>query len=110
MTPAARPVSERAIHELTWCIPDTLTAPGEARAVVRDSLREWDLLPLVDAAELAASELVTNAVQHGLPPRVLELRHSAECLRLEVRDARPSSAHAELPVVSQHDDESGRGQ
>ncbi|HEX4832772.1 MAG TPA: ATP-binding protein [Trebonia sp.] len=38
-----------------------------ARAFVRDLLVSWDLLSLIDDAELIITELVVNAVLHGVP-------------------------------------------
>ena len=90
-------------------LPDDAGAPGQARRVVREALTEWGLAHLVDDAELVVSELVTNAWRHGLPPVLLELRHSGTALRLDVTDRRPATARRELVVASQ-DDESGRGQ
>ncbi len=40
-------------------------APGEARAQLRSTLTEGDLLPCLDDALLVTSELVTNAARHG---------------------------------------------
>jgi two-component sensor histidine kinase len=37
------------------------------RAFTRATLGEWGLPALADLAELVVSELVTNAVQHGVP-------------------------------------------
>ncbi|PSL00646.1 hypothetical protein CLV63_101120 [Murinocardiopsis flavida] len=55
------------------------TAVGCARREVAHTLREWDLPGLLDAAELLASELVTNAVtatgdDTDRPLRYTELR------------------------------------
>lgn len=40
---------------------------AEARRTVRTTLREWDLAELSDSVECVVSELVTNAVRHGVP-------------------------------------------
>lgn len=94
---------------VTLTLPDDATAARQARGVVKESLDGWGLGVLVDDAQLAVSELVTNALRHGLPPVVLTLRRSPALLRIDVSDMRPSTAHAELVVVRHVDDESGRG-
>jgi anti-sigma regulatory factor (Ser/Thr protein kinase) len=109
MTPAARPPPDRAIHQARECLVHDPTAPSRARTLVRETLREWRLVELIDDAELVVSELVTNALRHGLPPIVLELRQGSATLRIDVSDGRPSTTHHEIHVVSQDDDESGRG-
>jgi anti-sigma regulatory factor (Ser/Thr protein kinase) len=106
----ALPPSDRALHQILEGLPSDATAPGRARTLARDSLTSWNLLDLLDDVELAVSELVTNALKHGLPPIVLEMRQSSTSLRITVSDGRPSTAHHEVSVVSQDDDESGRGQ
>ena len=110
MSSGARPSKaggSRRVHEN---LPHDSTAPRRARAVVRDTLTHWQLVELIDDAELASSELVTNALKHGLPPVVLEICQSTSSLRITVSDGRPSTAHHEVRVVSRDDDESGRGQ
>lgn len=67
-------------------------APGprsvqEARRWVVSTCREIGRDDLADCAELAASELVTNAVLHGEAPVRLQLRGTTEHPRFEVHDA-----------------------
>jgi anti-sigma regulatory factor (Ser/Thr protein kinase) len=45
----------------------TPDAAGAARAFTRNTLRQWDRDDLIDDATLIVSELVTNAVLHGMP-------------------------------------------
>lgn len=40
-----------------------LAAAGESRVFIRRTLRKWQLLTLVEDAELVVSELVANAVK-----------------------------------------------
>ncbi|GAA2417631.1 hypothetical protein GCM10010191_30350 [Actinomadura vinacea] len=47
-------------------LPAENTAPKEARSFTLATLREWGLDALADDALVAVSELVTNALQHGL--------------------------------------------
>jgi anti-sigma regulatory factor (Ser/Thr protein kinase) len=82
-------------------------APGEARRAVRTTFAQWRLPSVVNDAVVAVSELVTNAVRHGLPPVHLLLRLRPGQVRMEVDDARP-----ELLVAQVAPDllaESGRG-
>jgi anti-sigma regulatory factor (Ser/Thr protein kinase) len=72
-----------------FALPDDATAPGKARASVRDTLKRWRLPSLIDACELATSELVTNAFRHGRPPIGLSLRRRADAVRLDVSDSEP---------------------
>ncbi|HSP39115.1 MAG TPA: ATP-binding protein [Frankiaceae bacterium] len=64
-------------------------APGQARRAVRGTLTGWRLFAVIDDAVLAVSELVTNAVRHGLPPVGLLLRRRDGQVRIDVDDARP---------------------
>jgi serine phosphatase RsbU (regulator of sigma subunit)/anti-sigma regulatory factor (Ser/Thr protein kinase) len=98
-------------------------AVGPARAFVRDAVREWGALAVLDDAVLIASELVTNAIVHaGTPAEVCcalvrdeEGRGSA--VRVEVADHHPGRA-VPTPRIALDDDaepmefvqqESGRG-
>ena len=60
-----------------------LMAPRHARQRVREQLGG---AACEDDAVLVASELVTNAVSHGVPPIRLGLRLLPHCVRLEVHD------------------------
>jgi len=87
-----------------------LTAPGCARAWTREILWEWGAAELADAAELVASELVTNSViacagldQAGI--RLVLTLDKGE-LAILVRDNHPGVPLAVQPGA---DDEGGRG-
>ncbi len=87
----------------------TLRAAGAARRHVHDLLSAggWNADDL-DRAVLLTSELVTNAVQHGAAPIVLQVEHRAAGLRVEVRDA--ADVFGPLPPRGQDvTAESGRG-
>jgi anti-sigma regulatory factor (Ser/Thr protein kinase) len=90
-------------------LPNDATAPGSARHTVRATLTRWRLPALVDSCVLTVSELVTNAVCHGLPPLGLVMRRRKGAVRIDVSDARPEP----LATVGrpQHEEfaESGRG-
>jgi hypothetical protein len=98
-------------------------APEEAktaRSFVRELLTAWGLAALIDDAELIITELVVNAVRHGMrgvprlapvgrstqpPVRLCLLRRTSE-LMLAVTD--PTS-EAPVPQVADSNWESGRG-
>ena len=87
-----------------------LTAPGCARAWIREIMWEWDAAELADDAELVASELVTNSVSACAGPggavvRLVLILDQGE-LAVLVRDDDPSAPVAAQPGA---DDESGRG-
>jgi anti-sigma regulatory factor (Ser/Thr protein kinase) len=69
------------------------SAPGAARAFVARTGRAWDLAePVIEAAQLATSELVSNSVEHALSGVQVTLVLADDQLRIAVRDhstARP---------------------
>jgi anti-sigma regulatory factor (Ser/Thr protein kinase) len=90
-------------------LPNNESAPGEARYVVRKALAGWRLPSLVDSCVLAVSELVTNALRHGLPPVNLLVRRRRDDVRIDVGDARPEPLDAGHHPVADELAESGRG-
>jgi anti-sigma regulatory factor (Ser/Thr protein kinase) len=98
-------VDERLTDELT------LTADPRSIRVARGFLasiaRDVDLpSDTVSVAELALSEIVTNAVVHGLPPIVLQVDATPSHLEVSVIDASPAHPRAE---ESRLDATGGRG-
>ncbi|WP_392840352.1 SpoIIE family protein phosphatase [Streptomyces sp. LN500] len=93
-------------HVATWRLTPDATAAGEARALTRRRLTDWELdEESVFTAELIASELATNAVHYGAPP--VQLRLILErTLTCEVTDAGSSAPHLRHAPVA---DEGGRG-
>ncbi len=90
-------------------IPATVRGPAAARHLVGTLLRGWQLEPLIDAAELVVSELVTNAILHapGEDSHELELVAHAGRLRITVADG---SAIRPMVVAELHPDQPhGRG-
>ena len=87
-----------------------LTAPGCARAWTREILWEWGAAELAEAAELVASELVTNSVNAcaGLDLAAIRLVLTLDQgeLAILVRDSHPG---VPLTVQPGAGDESGRG-
>ena len=70
-------------------LPNDETAAGQARRDVRSTFTRWRLVAIIEDAALAASELVTNAMRHGLPPIGMRLRRCVGQVRIDVSDARP---------------------
>jgi hypothetical protein len=85
------------------------------RDFTRATLVEWDMPELADVAELVASELVTNALRHGVPS-ACQL-NSEHCVRLRLLAQAPfvmcmvTDPGADIPVLreSEPTSESGRG-
>lgn len=70
---------------------------GIARRFVAGALAALDLSQFLDVAELAASELVTNAVLHARTDIELRLAPAGDGVRVEVRDGSPL-----LPAVREY--------
>ncbi|MFI9272019.1 PAS domain S-box protein [Kitasatospora sp. NPDC052896] len=87
-------------------LPAVPTSASEARAFVEKVLTAWGHTHLVDDARLLASEVLTNAVQHGKGPVRLRLRCHPTELAVEVTDQSPHLPH---PRLAEADEESGRG-
>lgn len=68
--------------------PDPV-APGRARQLVRQTLRDADRTDWIDAAELGVSELVTNAALHARTAVELNIAVRTREVRVEVRDYNP---------------------
>ena len=67
-----------------------------ARGFLTSVARRLDLpTDTVAVAELALSEIVTNAVVHGEPPIVVEVRATVDRLLVSVADAGPALPHAD---------------
>lgn len=92
------------------------TAPGCARASLRDCLAQWGLRHLTDDAEAIASELVTNAIAasnatalRGGPPSPvtfwLGVQHGELCIRVWDPDPTPPPRDHASALA----DENGRG-
>ena len=85
------------------------------RDFTRATLAEWDMPALADVAELVVSELVTNALRHGVPS-ACELA-GEHCVRLRLLAQAPfvmcmvTDPGADIPVLRQSGptSESGRG-
>ncbi|MEW2608982.1 ATP-binding protein [Streptomyces sp. NPDC047880] len=112
------PLDPAAVSDAASCaLPARYEAVREARRFTRITLDQWDMGERFDDVCLVVSELVTNALRHGLPasgacgdrepPVRLHLMRWTERLVCAVRDPSHDS-----PVARETDDfsaESGRG-
>ncbi|WP_078955900.1 ATP-binding protein [Streptomyces sp. NRRL B-1140] len=113
------PLDPAAVSDAASCaLPARYEAVREARRFTRRTLDQWDMGERFDDVCLVVSELVTNALRHGLPaghactgdrepPVRLHLMRWAERLVCAVRDPSHDS-----PIARESDDfsaESGRG-
>ena len=89
----------------SWTLAPKLTSVREARSVLAEPMKRWDLEDLIPTTELLVSELVTNAVKYSRGDVTLRLVNE-KALVCEVIDN--SGA---LPRLRQAggDDENGRG-
>ena len=79
-------------RELEIEVSPDVHAPQRVRAALETEFA--DLGDALFAAQVIASELVTNAILHGEPPVRLEVFANATCLRLVVHDSRPDVGRA----------------
>ncbi|RZB16415.1 ATP-binding protein [Streptomyces sp. F001] len=94
--------------------PRSRASVRDAREFTLQVLTEWGCTDRLDDIRLCVSELVTNALLHGVPPGreyCVSLARDGAVIRLEVRDSGdrdlPSQQpHSEIPDTGE---ESGRG-
>lgn len=94
-------LTDFAIH-----LPPVPAQVGRVRGEVRERLFDWGLADYVDDVTLLVSELVTNAVRHGVGPIELFMVYRDGRLLCEVRD---DGVGAPYPRSATVDDTSGRG-
>ena len=108
---AATPVQPAATCMLSPC-PESVKA---GRDFTRATLRDWGMSALTDLAELVVSELVTNALRHGIP--VARKLAGQPCVRLRLLAQAPfvmcmvTDLERAIPVIRDADapSECGRG-
>ncbi|PSM38983.1 ATP-binding protein [Streptomyces dioscori] len=88
-------------------IPPDLVHVPQARNAAFAIMRLWDLDPsLADDMRLVVSELVSNAIEHGLGRVGLRITETADEVRIEVSDSNPAPARVSW---AQDEDPRGRG-
>ncbi|WP_435062010.1 ATP-binding protein [Amycolatopsis thermoflava] len=88
-------------------LPEEAPAAGQAREFATSALQAWEVPP--DTREdivLAASELVTNAVEHGQGEVTVVLRQNGDRLLLRVWD---DDVHVPVPRPAEQDSVRGNG-
>lgn len=74
-------------------LPPVATSASDARRLLREALTGAESGDSVDAAEVAVSEIVTNALVHAGTPMRLRVLLDAGRLRVELRDGSPHLPH-----------------
>ena len=113
MTAAQLVAAPRGEAAHVFPLPHSAGAVSALRRRIRQILTDWNLA--ADTAEdvlLVASELLTNAIVHALPPATLSLSRSGVdgcgAVRVEVTDMGPVAATGR-PTSALDPDEHGRG-
>jgi anti-sigma regulatory factor (Ser/Thr protein kinase) len=81
-------------NQATLDLPSSPTSARLARTFVVGCWSDFVRSELLDAIALCVSELVTNALDHAMPPYELRVARSLGRLRVEVADA-----SARMPVL-----------
>lgn len=109
VTPASSPAAAATASETCADLGNDLQAAGRGRALARDAVAGWGLDALVDDVVLVVSELVGNALRHGLPPVGLSVRREGSAVLVTVSD-RGTGPLPGMPGAPVHNArESGRG-
>jgi len=74
------------VSTMQLLLPTVMTSPGEARRACRAFARR-NHVRQVDTLLLVLSELVTNAIVHGVAPIAIRIDCKGESVRIEVSDA-----------------------
>ena len=106
-------VTER---QASFVVPAAPESAGLARGMVKAIVRAWRSRVDVDTLELLTSEVVTNALLHGIPPETfgpaqirVEIRETTGGLHVEVHDPDHGESHTAAPTQAASQDENGRG-
>jgi len=73
----------------TQALPPEPASARAARVFLRDRFEEWGLLSILDEAQLAVTELVTNAVLHARTPLTVSVSCTGGFVELAVFDGSP---------------------
>ncbi|MDX2861182.1 SpoIIE family protein phosphatase [Streptomyces scabiei] len=102
----ARTRGLQAAQVATWSIPADPAFVARTRQYVLTQMALWGISESAFTAELVVSELVTNAIRHGVPPIQLRLIHDDTTLICEVSDGSGTAPHLRRAKTF---DEGGRG-
>ena len=90
-----RPPQVRRHHDL----PMHPSAAASGRMLVREACTAWAVPPDVcETAEMVASELVSNAVEHAHTTSRLTITYTGAVVRVSVRDYRPTPIPRPRPI------------
>lgn len=81
---------------------------ADARRAVTAWCRGWELVHLADSVELLVSEMVTNAVVHGIGPVQVHGAFDGSRIRVEVQDNAAAVPEGRVTAATELD-EHGRG-
>ena len=84
-------------------LPGAPVSVRSARRLVAAALQDWGLDHLEEPAVLLVSELVTNAVLHARTGLAVEVQHTSEVVRVQVRDGsrrRPQPRQHEVSAAT----------
>ena len=99
------PARTAELHQRRVRLDRQPIAAGQARGHVRDALRSWQVPVDPDVVILLTSDVVTNAILHGVGPSVtVAVRCSRGQLRVDVYDSARSQS-----VPAETIDENGAG-
>lgn len=90
--PAGDPVRDDYVLQ----IPTDLRRLNDARRFVCDTIEQWGVAPIADAA-LLTSEVVSNAMIHGGGHVVVRVRRADDRVLVEVHDASSELPHRVPP-------------
>lgn len=96
LSPAPGPVTLQGVEAhvaVDLELPPVATSAGEARRLLRDALSGVESDDSVDAAQVAISEIVTNALVHAGTPMRLRVLLRGSALRVELSDGSPHLPH-----------------
>ena len=82
-----------ALVAVDQVLPPEATSAGEARRLLRDALSGVDFDDSMDAAQVAVSEIVTNALVHAGTPMRFRVLLGSPGLRVELGDGSPHLPH-----------------
>ena len=82
-------MAKQALLQRSTTLAPVPASAGEARRLVREALHEVGEDRAVDAAVLAVSEIVTNAILHAAMPFTLTIEVTATAVTVTVRDGHP---------------------
>jgi anti-sigma regulatory factor (Ser/Thr protein kinase) len=82
-----------AVVAVDRTLPALATSASEARRLLRDALADVEIDDSLEAAQIAISEIVTNALVHAGTPMRLRVLVTRDSVRVELSDGSPHLPH-----------------